>query len=439
MEASELEEALAQSRLTAETQLHSGTPTPAPLESSASDDEQLKEAMALSEAEARKADKGKGVMKRTPTEEDIERALQESAQLASTAPKRKPQHYGSPAPHVAGQGSSQSQRDEDAADAELDRALYESQQLAASPSAPAMPPSAAAVQHATFPVSPPQPAGLTQAPPAHPKPQDSSVRYPQIFQPGSSGSSSSSSQMASSRQPPQLQPPRSRDAPHHHQQAQQLPQQQPGQTRQLPFGGPQHQQAASSGGDTGLYIDGLHGSANLESMLSADEAFAKALQDAEYQAATAGQAQQAGPPPQPQQQPSPGQHQQNKQQPSNGQNQQQRQHQAGSSQPPAPHQSMNASAMTSTDKPNMCAGCGRSLTILGFGGMTVSVMGRTWHAACMKCGACQQQISAGVQLGMGKEDGLPYHLSCYHNKFDPRCTVCHEVMPVGQVHKQTKM
>ena len=424
--------------MTAETQLYSSSPTPVPLESSASDDEQLKEAMALSEAEARKADKGKGVMKRTPTEEDIERALQESAQLASTSPKRKPPHYGSPPPYVAGQGSSQSQRDEDAADAELDRALFESQQLAASPSAPTMPPPAAAVQHATFPTSAPHPAWPTQTP-AHHTPQDSSVRYPQIFQPGSS--SSSSSQAASSSQTPQLQPPRNGDAPHHHQQAQQLPQQQPGQTRQLPSGGHQHQQAASSGGDTGLYIDGLHGSANLESMLSADEAFAKALQDAEYQAATAGQALQAGPPPQPQQQPSPGQHQQqqSKQQPSNGQHQQQRQHQAGSSQPPAPHQSMNAGSRTSTDKPGMCAGCGRSLTILGFGGMTVSVMGRTWHAACMKCGACQQQIPAGVQLGMGKEDGLPYHLSCYHNKFDPRCTVCHEVMPVGQVHKQTKM
>jgi len=63
-------------------------------------------------------------------------------------------------------------------------------------------------------------------------------------------------------------------------------------------------------------------------------------------------------------------------------------------------------------------------------------MGRTWHASCMKCGACQQLIPTAAKLGMGKEDNLPYHLSCYRNKFDPRCMVCHDLLPCGQVHSK---
>ena len=458
LEASELEEALAQSRLAAEKQLYSDGAEPAPAPFSTSDDEQLREALALSEVEAKKADKGKGIMKRTPTEEDIERALQESAKLASKAPKRKPQHYSSPAPH---QGSSHSQTDQDAVDADLAQALYESQQLASSsagpsfpshsatdlhpqqtgssrsPSAPMMPSPAAAAhaQHAPFPASSQPPSRLAQAQPAHQQPQASTsapsqqaatgnVRYPEIFRPGSN----SSSQAAPPSQSSQLQPPRHHNALHQPQQGQQVPQY-PVPTRQQPPPEPQHQQGASPSHAGGLYIDGYHGSANLESMLSADEAFARALQDEEFQSATAAQVRQAPAPPQPQQNPSPRQQQQQPQQ-------QQQQQPATRPQAPASQHSKGAQPVAPVDKPGMCAGCGRSLSFLGFGGGTVTLMGRTWHADCMKCGACQQIIPAAVKLGIGKEDNLPYHLSCYRNKFDPRCTVCHDLLPCGQVHSK---
>ncbi|DBA71203.1 TPA: hypothetical protein ACH3X2_011599 [Trebouxia sp. C0005] len=447
LEASELEEALAQSRLAAEKQLYSDALEPAPAPFSTSDDEQLREAMALSEAEAKKADKGKGIMKRTPTEEDIERALQESAKLASKAPKRKPQHHSGSAPQ---QGSSHTQTDQDAADEHLAQALYESQQLASSsagplfashsgsdlhpqqtgssrsPSAPMMPSPAAAAhaQHAPFPASSQPPSRLAQPQPAHQQPQAStsvpsqqaatgSVRYPEIYRPGSKGNS----QAATPSQSSQLQPPTHQKAPHQPQQGQQLPQY-PVQPRQQPAPEHQHQQAASPSHAGGLYIDGYHGSANLESMLSADEAFARALQDEEFQTATASQVHQARPPPQPQQNPLP--------------RQQQQQQQAMRPQAPASQHSMGFQSVAPVDKPGMCAGCGRSLSFLGFGGDTVTVMGRTWHANCMKCGACQQLIPAAVTLGMGKEDNLPYHLSCYRHKFDPRCRVCHDLLPCGQ-------
>lgn len=443
LEASELEEALAQSRLAAEKQLYSDGLEPAPAPFSASDDEQLREAMALSEAEAKKADKGKGIMKRTPTEEDIERALQESARLASKAPKRMPQHYSSTVPH---QASSHGQTDQDAVDADLAQALYESQQLASSsagpsfpsqsasdlhpqqtgssrsPSAPMLPSPAAAAhaQHAPFPASSQPPSRLTQVQPAHQQPQAAtsapsqqaatgSVRYPDIFHPGSN----SSSQAASSHQSSQFQPPRQQNAAHQPQQGQQVPQY-PAQTRQQRPPEHQHQQGASPSHAAGLYIDGYHGSANLESMLSADEAFARALQDEEFQTATASQ---VPPPPQFQQNPFP---------------KQQQQPQADRPQSPASQHSMGAQSVAPVDKPEMCAGCGRSLSFLGFGGSTLTVMGRTWHASCMKCGVCQQRIPAATRLGMGKEDNLPYHLSCYRNKFDPRCRVCHDLLPCGQ-------
>ncbi len=415
--------------------------------------------MALSEAEAKKADKGKGIMKRTPTEEDIERALQESAKLASKAPKHKPQHCSSSAPH---QGSSHGHTDQDAIDADLAQALYESQQLASSsagpsfpsqsasglhptqtgssrsPSAPMMPSPAAAAQaqHAPCPASSQPPSRPAQAQPAHQQPQAStsapsqqaatgSVRYPEIFRPGSS----SSSQAAPPSQSSQLQPPRHQNAPHQPQQGQQVPQHPVQTSQQLPPER-QPQQGASPQHAAGLYIDGYHGSANLESMLSADEAFARALQDAEFQSATVSQVHQAGPPPQPQQNPSP-RHQQQPQQ----QQQQQQQQQAMRPQAPASKHSMGAQSVVPVHKPGMCVGCGRSLSFLGFGGATVTLMGRTWHADCMKCGACQQIISA-VKMGIGKEDNLPYHLSCYRNKFDPRCAVCHDLLPCGQVHSK---
>ncbi len=446
---------MAQSRLAAQTHQHSGAHNSSPsLGPSVSDDEELKAAMALSEAEAKQAAKGKAVMKRTPTEEDIERALQESAQLATTAPTRKQQHYNSASPHTSGQGSSQA--DQDAADADLARALYESQQLASasassssshapypmtsakgptpeqtgssrlhSPSATMMPSPAAAphVQHSSFPASSPSPSRLS-----HQQPQSSasatpaqattgSIRYPDIYHPGSS-----SSQAPSSSQSQQYSP-RLQHSSHEQPQGQgqsQQPTQQRLQASSQHQRQPQHRGSSSGGAAGGLYIDGYHGSANLESMLSADEAFARALHDAELQAAAAGQVSQASLPPPSQQKASPTR----------------QQHQHPPSRPQAPPASQQGSSLrpVAVDKPGMCPGCDRSLRSLGSDISTISTGGRTWHASCFRCGACQQPIDAGIKIGVGKEDRLPYHLDCYRTKFDPRCAVCHDLMPCDRVN-----
>ena len=132
--ATELEEALAQSRLAAQDQVyHRGAdPAPSDLGSAGADDHELKLAMELSEAEAKQAAKGKRVMQRTPCEEDLHHALQESVNLASSQPQPKQPLYASSAQQSSREGSSAMQPDPDATDAELARALYESEQLAAS-------------------------------------------------------------------------------------------------------------------------------------------------------------------------------------------------------------------------------------------------------------------------------------------------------------------
>ena len=145
LEASELEAALAQSRQAAEEQLYTDRgPARPQLEPAASDDEELKAAMALSEAEAKQAAKGKGIMKRTPTEEDMERALQESAKLAKSSPTHTQHHHGSKAPYISHGGAS-SWQDQSADDEALARALQESAQLASSSQPP--PTNARVAQH----------------------------------------------------------------------------------------------------------------------------------------------------------------------------------------------------------------------------------------------------------------------------------------------------
>ena len=317
LEASELEEAMAQSRLAAQDQVqHRGVDTaPSNLGSAAADDQELKLVIELSEAEAKQAAKGKRVMQRTPSEEDLQRALQESANLATSEPQHKQPPYASSAQQGSGEGSSTMQPDQDATDAELARALYESEQLAASSarlsghaqtaepsgpaSAPMLPPSythqsAQATSSSSSPSMPShnrtahnQPAHLQPAP-------DSIVRYPTIYQPGSSRPPSPSS---SHQQWPQQQLPRQQlhtsqqgaqqqSLPQGHHMPQQgqsqpptqqqtAPRQQPAPGhRQLPHH-PQHQhglgQAAGNPSGAGPYLDGYHGSANLESMLTGDE------------------------------------------------------------------------------------------------------------------------------------------------------------------------
>ena len=91
---------MAQSRLAAQDQVqHRGVDTmPSNLGSAAADDQELKLVIELSEAEAKQAAKGKRVMQRTPSEEDLQRALQESANLASSEPQHKQPPYASSAP-----------------------------------------------------------------------------------------------------------------------------------------------------------------------------------------------------------------------------------------------------------------------------------------------------------------------------------------------------
>ena len=457
LEASELEEAMAQSRLAAQTHQYPSitTVTGTPVRPSVSDDEELKAALALSEAEAKQAEKGKAVMKRTPTEEDLERALQESARLASTSPKRKPQQYSSGGQYSSDRASGSSQQDQDA---ELAQALYESQQLASAsasslssqapfptarsrpaasghtgtsstgpPSAPMMPSPAAAaqVQQGSFPVSsqPPYRQQLPHSSSAHQQagpsssaaPQQAhtgSVRYPAIFHPSSSSSSSQAplpNQSVQQQQQRQQSPASHVGSSQQPQQRQQPPQQ--SAQNQLP-GLSQHQQQQEQGGPSssdGVYIDGHHGSANLESMLSADEAFARALQEAELEAA----AQRVSQSPFPQQKP---------------------QHQASRPQvPPTAVQPASGKTPAVEDQPGMCPACGRGLSSFFSDGRTIATSGRTWHASCFRCGSCQKLIDAGAQIGIGTEDRMPYHADCYRNKFGQRCTVCHDLLPCGQV------
>ena len=432
LEASELEEALAQSRLAAQDQVHhrGADAAPSDLGSAGADDQELKLAMELSEAEAKQAAKGKRVMQRTPSEEDLQRALQESANLASSQPQHKQPPYASSAQQSSGEGSSAMRPDQDATDAELARALYESEQLAASSarlsghahtaelpgpaSAPMLPPSYKhqRPQAASSSSSPSMPNGTAPNRPTHVQPAtDSTVRYPTIYQPGSSSSLSPSStqQQRSQQQSPrqelytsqqgtqQQSPPQGHHMPQHRQsqppaQQQTAPRQQPAPGhRQLPHHS-QHQhafdQSAGSPSGAGPYLHGYHGSANLESMLTGDEAFAKALQEEEHKASMSP----AGRQPPPDVRSSP------RQLPGQGQGQ--------------------------VQDPRRCPGCGHYLQP-----PAVVFRGQSWHCDCFRCAACQQPIPLGQTFGIGTEDHMPYHLQCYSQKFDPRCMVCHDLIP----------
>ena len=422
LEASELEEAMAQSRLAAQDQLQhrAANTTPSNLGSAAGDDEQLKLAMELSEAEAKQAAKGKRVMQHTPSEEDLQRALQESTNLATS--QQPP--YASSAQQSSGEGSSAVPPDPDATDAELARALYESEQLAATTahlsghsqaaelpgpaSAPMLPPSYTHQSAQATSSSPPPstPSHSRTAPNQHTQAQpatDSTVRYPAIYQPGSSTSLPPSpfhqqtQQQQSARQelyisqhqsPPQRHhtPQQGMPQPPTQLQAQAPRQYQPAPGhRQLPHPA-QHQHHAGSPPGTGPYLDGYHGSANLESILTGDEAFAKSLQEEEYTASMSSAGRQAPPA-------------------------------ARSSPRQLPGQGQG-------HDPSKCPGCGHQLRP-----PAVVFRGQSWHCSCFRCTACQQPIPPGQKIGIGTEDNMPYHIQCYSQKFDPRCGVCHDLIP----------
>ena len=433
LEASELEEAMAQSRLAAQDQqLYRVADTvPSDLNPAAADDQELQLAMELSEAEAKQAAKGKRVLQHTPSEEDLQRALQESANLASSRPQHQQPPYASSAHHSSGEGSSAMQPDQDATDAELARALYESEQLAAAsapsrhaqtaePPSPASAPMLASQLEAkhthqsaratSSSSSPPMPSHSRAAPnqPAHMQPaMDSNVRYPDIYQSGSSSSYTPSHHQSQQRQSPRQEPLRQQAAQQPSpSQAPRIPQQGQSQPSTQLQAAPKHQQQPAVGHrllplqpqprhgfdqpggsppGAGPYLDGYHGSANLESMLTGDQAFAQALQDEEYKAVMKA---------------------------------------AGIQAPPKAHSSARQQPGQVQDC-GTCPGCGLRLSspVIVVGG------GQSWHCDCFRCTACQRPIPPGQRYGIGAEDHMPYHIQCHSQKFDPRCSVCHDLIP----------
>ncbi|KAL3138373.1 hypothetical protein ABBQ32_006175 [Trebouxia sp. C0010 RCD-2024] len=449
---------MAQSRLAAQDQLHNTGADAVPSDPAlaGATDQELKLAMELSEAEAKQAAKGKRVLHLTPSEEDLERVLQESANLASSGPHKQP-----PYAYHSGEGSSAMEPDQDASDAELARALYESEQLAyAGPAQTAEAPERASAPMLQSPLQPPNTHQNTDATTSTSSPSmsqtctahgwsthlqpasDSTVRYPEVYQPGGSSSHTSPHQYSPQQQTPQQElhthqqgagqqqsPISGQSMPQQREQRSCLPTQLQGSTRQqqqlapghrlpplqpqhqhglaqpaagasgpgpypkghrLPPLQPQHQhslaQPAGGTSGSGPYLDGYHGSASQESMLTGDEAFAKALQEEEYKAAVSAVGTHA---------------------PSA----------ANSSRHQQPGQAQGQDA-------SKCPGCGHRLTH-----RTVVVSGQAWHPDCFKCTACQRPIPAGQKYGIGAGDHQPYHMQCYSEKFDPRCMVCHDLIP----------
>lgn len=419
LEASELEEAMAQSRLAAQDQLHHRVADAVPSDPAlaAADDQELKLAMELSESEAKQAAKGKRVLQSTPSEEDLQRALQESANLAASGPLQQPP-YAISAHNASGEGSSAAPADQYAADAELARALYESEQLAAS-AEPTHTAEASGPASAPMLQSPPQPSHIHQTTDATTSPSlpfmpscshaahgqptsDSTLRYPDIHLPGDSSSHSfhpqqspqiprqelHTRQQGAGQQSPtqgQRMPQQGQSLVPTQLQAAQRQQQQLAAGHRPPPAQWQHQHSLAQPG-AGPYRDGYHGSAHQESVLIADEAIAKALQEEEYKAAKSA---------------------------------------AGSQAPSDTSGSMRQQpGQVQRQDYSKCPGCGH-----GRKAPMILVDGQSWHCDCFKCTACQRPIAPGQKYGRGADDHMPYHIQCYREKFDPRCMVCHNLIP----------
>lgn len=455
MEQSELEAALAASRIASNSDASPSGRPPRPAAAAEhagpSDDEELKLALAVSEAEAKKAAKGKGVLRQSTSEKELQQALQESAQLA---PKHQPPHAQTNHSRGGGSSSSQPQQD-DTEDADLARALYESQQLAAASHTHNPAASHSVKSTAASPLSPSRsprqqhpsaPMLASPAAAAHLQQEGFPIAHQAARQQPNHHSTSSSQHSASV-------------SPDRHQHAQSGSQQQPlyppiyqpgmpvqlsaGVSQQQHKSGPQssspqqppHQYPSLSADDSHspLYQDGHHGSGHLQSMLSADEIFARALQDELYAGSVTQQVPQAAPPSPPT---NPNHLSSNLLQssmtassklPNTGTPQRT----AAPSTPIIPQHHPHAPNLQPA--PNVCAACGKSL----FPGVTYMVVGGVkYHANCFCCAACQLPIGINTQFSTGKEDCLPYHLLCFRKKFDPKCSVCQELIPaqVQSVH-----
>lgn len=63
-----------------------------------------------------------------------------------------------------------------------------------------------------------------------------------------------------------------------------------------------------------------------------------------------------------------------------------------------------------------CAGCGKPITQ-----RHTTVLNQTWHADCFRCAGCGKVIG---QARFYAHEGQPYHETCYHARFSPRCAGC---------------
>jgi hypothetical protein len=63
-----------------------------------------------------------------------------------------------------------------------------------------------------------------------------------------------------------------------------------------------------------------------------------------------------------------------------------------------------------------CRGCGKTIT-----GRYITALGATWHEVCFKCAKCGKSL-VGQQFY--EKNGQPYHETCYHALFSPRCAGC---------------
>ena len=64
----------------------------------------------------------------------------------------------------------------------------------------------------------------------------------------------------------------------------------------------------------------------------------------------------------------------------------------------------------------ICAGCGKPFT-----GSYITALHRAWHEDCFRCAGCQQPLGKERFFEHGDR---PYHETCYHDRFSPRCAHC---------------
>jgi len=63
-----------------------------------------------------------------------------------------------------------------------------------------------------------------------------------------------------------------------------------------------------------------------------------------------------------------------------------------------------------------CAGCHRPIT-----SSYITALNRTWHPGCFVCAGCGRPIE---QQSFSTHANQPYHETCYHERFSPRCAAC---------------